>query len=323
MGLLNEIDQGEVVLPAIQRDFVWNPEQTSTLLDSVMRGYPLGIVLLWETYNDIQYRTFVKDFRSGTVHSFDDNGRQKRLKVVLDGQQRLQSLYLALRGQRDGKSTYFDVLSGQTSDETSEDRFVFELLDVRDATRRNTEAGQSSTASDDPESRPSWWMKASELFAMGLNERAQFARRAGKKLALSDDELLRLEMNLSWFHERLSSDSNILLASTIDKSLPQESPDRKSEADVLEIFVRVNTEGTPLSRSDLIFSLLKLNWRESAEGLPEFVASINEGNSFELDTDFVIRCLFAVSGLGGRLDLDLLRKRQNVEKLQDNFAAML
>jgi len=89
---------------------------------------------------------------------------------------------------------------------------------------------------------------------------------------------------------------------------------------VLEIFVRVNREGTPLSRSDLIFSMLKLNWRESAESLPEFVRLINEGNAFDIDTDFVIRCLFAVSGLGTKFELDQLRRKENVERLRTNFA---
>ena len=69
--------------------------------------------------------------------------------------------------------------------------------------------------------------------------------------------------------------------------------------------------------------MLKLNWKESAEGLPEFVDSINEGNSFDLDTDFVVRCLFAVSGLGGKLNIDLLRKQSNVDELRSNYRAVL
>src|SRR5262249_2915328 len=108
--------------------------------------------------------------------------------------------------------------------------------------------------------------------------------------------------------------------STIDENLHAESPYRKSETDVLEIFVRINREGTALSRSDLIFSMLKLNWKESAEGLPEFVESVNSGNSFDLATDFVVRCLFAVSGLGGKLDIDVLRKQANIMALQQNYA---
>ncbi len=88
---------------------------------------------------------------------------------------------------------------------------------------------------------------------------------------------------------------------------------------MLEIFVRINREGTSLIRSDLIFSMLKLNWKESAEGLPEFVDAINEGNSFDLNIDFVIRCLFAVSGLGGKLNIDLLRRQSHVDRLRANF----
>ncbi len=113
MGLLNQISNEEIVLPAIQRDFVWTQGQTGTLLDSIMRGYPIGIALLWETYNDIQFRLFERDFRRGTLHSYHDNPDHRRLRVVLDGQQRLQSLYIALCGPRDGLSTYFNVLSGQ------------------------------------------------------------------------------------------------------------------------------------------------------------------------------------------------------------------
>lgn len=123
------------------------------------------------------------------------------------------------------------------------------------------------------------------------------------------------------FHDSLTMNTNILKVSVIDENLPASNLDRKSEADVLEIFVRVNREGTPLSRSDLIFSMLKLNWRESAESLPEFVRQINEGNAFDLDTDFVIRCLFAVSGLGTKFEVDLLRKKDHVDRLRENFQA--
>ena len=65
--------------------------------------------------------------------------------------------------------------------------------------------------------------------------------------------------------------------------------------------------------------MLKLNWKESAEALPDFVHRVNKGNSLELETDFVIRCLFAVSDLGAKFELDHLRNKKNVQKLRDNF----
>ena len=93
INLLNQIKNEEVVLPAIQRDFVWPADKVLRLLDSIMRGYPVGIALLWETYLDLQYRNFNEAFHPGTIHTFKENKRKQKLKLVLDGQQRLQSLY--------------------------------------------------------------------------------------------------------------------------------------------------------------------------------------------------------------------------------------
>jgi uncharacterized protein with ParB-like and HNH nuclease domain len=129
VNLLNQIKQEEIVLPAIQRDFVWPEEKVLRLLDSIMRGYPIGIALLWETYLDLQYRKFGEAFHPGEIHDFKDNKRQKKLKLVLDGQQRLQSLYIALYGSYEGKSLYFDVLSGRESDDLAEEMYEFEFLD--------------------------------------------------------------------------------------------------------------------------------------------------------------------------------------------------
>src|SRR5262249_49953241 len=84
-------------------------------------------------------------------------------------------------------------------------------------------------------------------------------------------------------------------------------------------FVRMNREGTPLSRSELTFSILKLHWKDSVVSLPEFVQQINAGNSLRLDLDFVIRCLFAVSGLGTSFDPDAVRKQETVDRLRANF----
>ena len=321
MGLLNQIADDEIVLPAIQRDFVWSEPQTEMLLDSIMRGYPIGIALLWETYNDIQYRRFDKDFRRGTLHTYRDNTEGRRLRVVLDGQQRLQSLYIALHGQRDGRPVHLNVLSGRRRDDSEEERYLFDFISAADAKAANDEAvvAASTRGSDDEYETPLWWASVRELFAMPVRARRDLVKDIARSLRLTEDDAASLEGNLLTFDDVFTRNQNILKLSIIDEDLPADSPYRKTETDVLEIFVRINREGTALSRSDLIFSMLKLNWKESAEGLPEFVHAINEGNSFELDTDFVVRCLFAVSGLGGKLDIDLLRKQANISKLQSNY----
>jgi len=318
-SLLEQIKNDEIVLPAIQRGFVWDEEKIEKLLDSIMRGYPIGIILLWETYNDIQYRYFSKDYKPDTRFTFHDNGQQKRLKLVLDGQQRLQSLYVALYGAYKSKYLYFDVLSGRETEDFKEDKFLFRFFTPEKATRLNKVAISASRKDEDEENEFHYYYKVQDLLTMGANERHRFQRNVVKELKLSDEDEVRLGINLSLLRDALTGDASIVRATVLDENRPRDSPDRKSESDVLEAFVRINREGTPLSRSDLIFSMLKLNWKESAETLPEFVYDINEGNSFELDTDFVIRCLFAVSDLGTRFDIDLLRKKTNVSKIRENF----
>ena len=154
---------------------------------------------------------------------------------------------------------------------------------------------------------------------MDVSSKQKYRKEITKKLKLTEEDELRLETNLAKLDEVLTKEQNILKASIIDENKPADSQSRQTESDVLEIFVRINRQGTPLSRSDLIFSMLKLNWRESTTALPEFVDKVNDGNSFEIDIDFIIRCLFAVSDLGTKFDIDMLRKIKNMKRIQENY----
>jgi hypothetical protein len=323
-SLLNQVRNEEIVLPAIQRRFVWDEDQIYVLLDSIMRGYPIGVVILWETYGDIQYRAFLRDFRTENRDSFRENVQGGRLNLVIDGQQRLQSLYVALCGTFEGKSLYFDVLSGIDSDHMDAVKYVFwfatrvEITELHEWVRSESAKPQARRAKDFVLEH---YEKTSDLLALGPREQRQLVRSITEQLSLEDEDESRLDANLSNLRTRLTGDDTILLTTTMDENLPSDSPLRKTDADVLEVFVRVNTGGTVLNRSDLVFSMLKLNWKESTEALPDFVDSINRGNAFDLDTDFVIRCLFAVSDLGTKFNLDLLRKKSNAAKLRANFQA--
>ena len=63
--IVSRISNGELVLPAIQRDFVWDPDRMFNFLDSWMRGYPFGTLLFWNTKGRLQYRSFVRDYEKG------------------------------------------------------------------------------------------------------------------------------------------------------------------------------------------------------------------------------------------------------------------
>ena len=137
--LLDGIEKGRIVLPAIQRDFVWSADRIEKLFDSLFRGYPIGVVLLWDTTEAIQYRTFAAHHTRGARPSYEVNDSET-VQLVLDGQQRLTSLYIALRGSLDGQRLHFDVLSGRSSDDASEEKFSFRFMTPDEAKARNADA---------------------------------------------------------------------------------------------------------------------------------------------------------------------------------------
>ena len=322
VSILDQVKNGEIVLPAIQREFVWPQYKILRLLDSIMRGYPIGTALLWETYDNIQHRTFVRDFRSGLVRRYHDNAQGRKLNLVLDGQQRIQSLYTGLYGTVEGQSLYFDVLSGMEFDDVSHEKFLFSFATSVEAKDWNTQVIEELADLPDKTAKDlvyPFYVKVADLLATDEAGRRAVVGQLSNALSLTDEEQLRLDANLFTFDEALKREENILKVSIVDEDFTGESPYRKSESDVLEIFVRINWAGTARSRSDLIFSILKLNWKESAQALPDVLRIINRDNSFDLDTDFVIRCLFAVSDLGTKVDVDVLRKRSNLVTVRANF----
>ena len=99
------IGRNEVYLPAIQRKFVWTHEQTEIFFDSIMRGYPIGTFLFWfvrgEKKNEYTFYKFLQEYHERDKY-LNEIAPKPELKEeiigVLDGQQRLSSIYLALQG---------------------------------------------------------------------------------------------------------------------------------------------------------------------------------------------------------------------------------
>jgi hypothetical protein len=142
MSLLNEVRSDEIALPDLQRDFVWTDEQIRLLLDSIMRGYPFGLLLFWETqFLEVVYRDFVTDYSKGQTFTTKVKAKGRKMRMILDGQQRLQSLYLAIFGSYDGRRLYFNVTSGPKGAKDTDDddpigpRYRFEFWSDNDTNR--------------------------------------------------------------------------------------------------------------------------------------------------------------------------------------------
>lgn len=103
---IENIDKNIYLLPAIQRKFVWSPEQIESLFDSIMRKYPINSLMLWqitsdEIKNNYRFYSFLRKYkqRFGEMNEYYNSmGRTDNFFAVIDGQQRLNSLYIGLKG---------------------------------------------------------------------------------------------------------------------------------------------------------------------------------------------------------------------------------
>src|SRR5690606_38385232 len=102
--VINDIHRKRYLLPAIQREFVWDTEQIERLFDSLMRDYPISSFLFWKVdrdkVKDFEFYEFLRKYHERNLRrnpKADVTG-EEGITAVLDGQQRLTSLYIALKG---------------------------------------------------------------------------------------------------------------------------------------------------------------------------------------------------------------------------------
>lgn len=123
--LVSKIERGEIRLPEMQRQYVWQSTRVRDLLDSLYRGYPSGTILTWETDEGVATRDFAVD---------QDSMDATRFQLLLDGQQRLTSLSAILRGKHvfvKGRKRPIDILFNL--DHPNELQFITEVQEDDDA----------------------------------------------------------------------------------------------------------------------------------------------------------------------------------------------
>lgn len=125
--LISDIERGVVKVPKFQRDFVWDIEQTSKLLDSILKGYPIGTFILWETDNRINDVKNIGNFDLPEIE-------YGPVQYVLDGQQRITSLFAAYKGatiQKVGekkKTNYKDIVVDLEPNEDTDDGNIVTII---------------------------------------------------------------------------------------------------------------------------------------------------------------------------------------------------
>jgi uncharacterized protein with ParB-like and HNH nuclease domain len=292
------IEDGEYVLPSIQREFVWDTDQMETLFDSLMRDYPISTFLFWkvkaENVGKFQFYRFLRNY-----HERDSRHNEKTTLSgnndvigILDGQQRLTSLYVSLKGTYASKLSYhrrdsdhaYPIkrmhLNLMKPSEELEMEYDFRYLADHEAAKKDADnlwfpIGQILRFKEISDALE--WI-TDEIY--GINEVTPVSR-----------EIIRFATNtLNRFYKVICENESLNFF--LEKS---EELDK-----VLQIFIRINQGGTKLSYSDLLLSIATAQWKklDARKVIHEFVDKINDiGKGFNFNKDFVLKSCLVLANI--------------------------
>lgn len=291
-------------LPAIQRPYVWEPDQIVALFDSLLKGYPISSFLFWElrpeNRRNWEIYKFIEQFRFGEIHNEEADPDGRDVVLVLDGQQRLTSLLIGLRGSYtiklkhkrwDNPSAwvkqrlYIDLFKDPSSDDEEDREDLGITYGLKFAGEQPRNSGNHL------------WFKVGEI--LDFDDEDAFDRFKDELLEALPDHVTKAQMNVA----RRTLDR---LYRTVwkDEVIAYYTEKNQSYDRVLDIFIRANDGGTKLSKSDLLLSMITSKWDgvNAREEIYGFVERLNNelDRKNDFDKDFVMRSCLVISDLDHR-----------------------
>jgi hypothetical protein len=303
-NLVQMVDSKTLVLPAMQRPFVWDEERMVRLVDSLLRAFPLGSLLVWSTDAAQRFRPFTRDARSAErpLDTFPRAEGDRRLLYVLDGQQRLTTLYVATLGTLDGRPLYLDVFSGDPSGKDPGDTY----WTLRFLTGQQVQQLNEQGKAREPRQH---FVQFSRFLELGTLKASSAAVALARTLELDEGELDRVAASFNRATATLG-DSSLLRVHVIDDHGVTETP----ISEILEIFVRVNSGGLRLQKADLLMSLLDLKWENVQPALVKMANEITALAPVDVTRDMLLKTALLVIGEDSRFD-KLVSDRDRVERI--------
>jgi len=276
--VVDDIDNNVFVLPVIQRHLVWAESKMELLFDTLLKGNSFGgIVVIEEEKGErplFEYRPFMKE--GEFIPSTKTGLLNKNQFFVIDGQQRLQTFYIGLRGSFKGKTLYFDLFSDPNSG------FDFKFgNDISNLPKDNNERSIQNRL----------WYPVKELTIKlkKTHDAILVAKRITEdKNITQDSEKDSILKNVMAFLVNVFVHPTIgISVVTVDKSLPESELDNKQK--IVELFRRLNDGGTRLSSFDLVASILKGHAMEM-EGF--LMKILDEYQSIGLSQEHLLKLVF-------------------------------
>lgn len=321
---IDNIRKKNYVLPSIQREFVWDTYQIERLFDSLMRDYPISTFLFWKVekqrIKDFQFYEFLKNYheRTSRHNSKADLSQEEDVIAVLDGQQRMTSMYIGLTGSHARKMPYYSwnndkafpkkhlYLNLLKKADDIELEYEFRFLSKEEAVNNDTD----------------FWFEAGKILGFtDLSKVMEYLMLSGLM-----DTSKHTQIQASMALNTLNQFFNVIHQKGSISYFLEEGEELDK---VLQIFIRINSGGTKLSYSDLLLSIATAQWKEkdAREVIHEFVDDINKiGDGFDFNKDFVLKsCLVLADFNDIRFKVDNFTKANMavIEKNWEDVAAAI
>ncbi|MBQ8251014.1 MAG: DUF262 domain-containing protein [Alphaproteobacteria bacterium] len=275
--ILDKIDENQLFVPAFQREFVWSRENVKQLISSLIKEYPTGTILTWETNNPPELKGEWKYTSS-----------QGAIKLILDGQQRITSLYFLVRNK---------IPPYYKEDEIKKDpRGLYVKIDQNPV---DLQYYKAKTMDNNP-----CWINISDVFQRNVRSKDVVRAMENKGIEVSrelddliDDNFKKIE--------------NILERDFAEQTIPVKA----SLKEAIDIFYIVNASGVNLTDAELALAQISGYWPEARSLFKEKLSELKkEGFTFELD--FIVYILLAISHHIGS-DMTKLHDSSNKSKIQN------
>lgn len=325
-SVIEKIDTREWILPSIQRRFVWDTDRIENLFDSIMQGYPIGTLMVWkvtnkETIKKIGFYNFLQDYQERWAETCTDYKPSNEIVYsVIDGQQRLNSLYIGLKGSYAEKLPRKKWRSAYDSSIQPKKYLYLNLCehhsDNEENRRFNNLKFMSNAEYKDLEDKCNWYKVANILDDFPYFDESR----------LDDDEFLDLidstidKMGIDSSKRREATKTlkklyKVIFASQVINYYLEEDNDLDR---VVDIFVRTNSGGVPLAFSDLVMSVIVSEWPEARTKIDELVTLVRTETGIDISRDFILKAFLYIYSADikfriGNLTSDL------VEKIKDKL----
>ena len=300
-SVVQQISTGELMLPHIQRPFVWDEEQMTLLLDSLLKGYPIQTFLLWKTKEAIAVRKFQPELdplrEVGAAYD-EASSRENVVKtLVLDGQQRIQSLCTlftggvvvhASKGKKGQRTVRRAHINLAVSPDEDSDRITFfsdeQLKKHLAKVEKARQVAEKDSSKKSP--GPQFWYDITVLYPVAGEEANALATELldARKAEVPAGTVDIIRANFTTLHNVLIN-GTILNADTLDQTQKK----RYNLDTVLDIFIRVNRGGTRLAPFDLLFAKIKGSSLKIERNVGEVLGMLNKANGMSFENDFVLR----------------------------------